>query len=98
MLLPRWLTLPSCSGCRGASPGRGLADAADAVFVSQEHHLQRAIVAGLIIPTPEVFQVDELDVYNRCYPSEWKMPRQLIHMQRESLSRPCLVLHFNYQC
>ena len=52
----------------------------------QEHHLQRAIVTGLIIPTPEVFQIDELDVYNRCYPSEWKVPRQLIHMQRESQS------------
>ncbi|XP_057380415.1 enhancer of polycomb homolog 1-like [Daphnia carinata] len=46
-----------------------------------EHHLQRAIVTGLIIPTPEVFQVDEAGCYSRCYPGEWKVPRNLIHMQ-----------------
>lgn len=40
-------------------------------------------MTGLIIPTPEVFQVDEVGgCYNRCYPGEWKVPRNLIHMQR----------------
>lgn len=53
-------------------------------FLLQEHHLQRAIVTGLIIPTPEVFQVDEAGCYSRCYPGEWKVPRNLIHMQRMS--------------
>jgi len=46
-----------------------------------EHHLQRAIVAGLIIPTPEVFQVDDVGYFSRCYPCDWKVPRNLIHMQ-----------------
>ena len=48
----------------------------------QEHHLQRAIVAGLIIPTPEVFQVEDVGCFSRCYPCDWKVPRNLIHMQR----------------
>jgi len=51
-------------------------------FPQKEHHLQRAICAGLIIPTPEVFQTDQ-DFYDRCYPADYKMPRQLIHMQRK---------------
>ncbi|XP_060533052.1 enhancer of polycomb homolog 1 [Cylas formicarius] len=46
-----------------------------------EHHLQRAICAGLIIPTPEVTDVPLKDFYDRVYPSNYKMPRQLIHMQ-----------------
>lgn len=49
----------------------------------QEHHLQRAICAGLLIPTPEVSTVDDDAFYNRVYPPDYKMPRQLIHMQRK---------------
>lgn len=48
----------------------------------QEHHLQRAICAGLIIPTPEVFET-ECEFYDRSYPNTYKMPRQMIHMQRK---------------
>ncbi|XP_041988612.1 uncharacterized protein LOC121740009 isoform X2 [Aricia agestis] len=47
-----------------------------------EHHLQRAISGtGLIIPTPEVCQVTDVDFYERCYPPDYKMPKQHIHMQ-----------------
>lgn len=46
-----------------------------------EHHLQRAICAGLIIPTPEVLDLGEHEVYTRSYHADCKMPRQLIHMQ-----------------
>lgn len=47
-----------------------------------EHHLQRAISGtGLIIPTPEVCQVSDLEFYERCYPPDYKMPKQHIHMQ-----------------
>ncbi|XP_072937404.1 uncharacterized protein E(Pc) [Epargyreus clarus] len=47
-----------------------------------EHHLQRAISGtGLIIPTPEVCEVDDLQFYERCYPPDYKMPKQHIHMQ-----------------
>ncbi|XP_075219452.1 enhancer of Polycomb [Lycorma delicatula] len=48
-----------------------------------EHHLQRAIVTGLIIPIPEVTCLDDVDLeaFNRMYPANYKVPRQLIHMQ-----------------
>ncbi|KAL1140417.1 hypothetical protein AAG570_000349 [Ranatra chinensis] len=46
-----------------------------------EHHLQRAIVTGLIIPTPEVTKVDDTTMYDRLYPPTYKQPRQLIRMQ-----------------
>ncbi|CAK1593409.1 unnamed protein product [Parnassius mnemosyne] len=47
-----------------------------------EHHLQRAISGtGLIIPTPEVCEVTDLEFYERCYPADYKMPKQHIHMQ-----------------
>ncbi|XP_039747698.1 uncharacterized protein LOC120624936 isoform X2 [Pararge aegeria] len=47
-----------------------------------EHHLQRAISGtGLIIPTPEVCQVSDVEFYERCYPPDYKMPKQHIHMQ-----------------
>nr|XP_022909693.1 enhancer of polycomb homolog 1 [Onthophagus taurus] len=46
-----------------------------------EHHLQRAICAGLIIPTPEVSEIPDKDVHDRLYPANYKQPRQLIHMQ-----------------
>ncbi|XP_071447247.1 enhancer of polycomb homolog 1 isoform X2 [Hetaerina americana] len=45
-----------------------------------EHHLQRAICAGLIIPTPEVFDMADEEAYNRIYTADYKIPRQLIHM------------------
>ncbi|KPI96599.1 hypothetical protein RR46_12629 [Papilio xuthus] len=49
---------------------------------SKEHHLQRAISGtGLIIPTPEVCEVSDLEFYERCYPADYKMPKQHIHMQ-----------------
>lgn len=46
-----------------------------------EHHLQRAIVAGLIIPTPEVSDIPNKEFYDKVYPANYKQPRQLIHMQ-----------------
>ncbi|KRT84858.1 hypothetical protein AMK59_730, partial [Oryctes borbonicus] len=46
-----------------------------------EHHLQRAICAGLIIPTPEVSEVSDAQMLDRLYPANYKQPRQLIHMQ-----------------
>ncbi|XP_044744316.1 enhancer of polycomb homolog 1 [Coccinella septempunctata] len=46
-----------------------------------EHHLQRAICAGLIIPTPEVSDIPQNDFYDKVYPSTYKQPRQLIYMQ-----------------
>uniref|UniRef100_A0A1A9UQ24 Enhancer of polycomb-like protein n=1 Tax=Glossina austeni TaxID=7395 RepID=A0A1A9UQ24_GLOAU len=45
-----------------------------------EHHLQRAICTGLIIPTPEVYST-EAEFYDKSYPPNFRMPRQLIHMQ-----------------
>jgi hypothetical protein len=49
----------------------------------QEHHLQRAICTGLIIPTPEVVDLADAEAYNKIYPLDYKLPRQLIHMQRK---------------
>ncbi|KAK4885725.1 hypothetical protein RN001_001996 [Aquatica leii] len=46
-----------------------------------EHHLQRAICAGLIIPTPEVTGISDEEAYQKLYPANYKQPRQLIHMQ-----------------
>lgn len=46
-----------------------------------EHHLQRAICAGLIIPTPEVTAISDEEAYQKLYPANYKQPRQLIHMQ-----------------
>ncbi|KAG8227558.1 hypothetical protein J437_LFUL000658 [Ladona fulva] len=45
-----------------------------------EHHLQRAICAGLIIPTPEVYDIGDEESHNKLYSADYKMPRQLIHM------------------
>lgn len=45
-----------------------------------EHHLQRAICAGLIIPTPEVNAISEA-IYNKLYPPTFQVPKKLIHMQ-----------------
>ncbi|XP_011503738.1 PREDICTED: enhancer of polycomb homolog 1 [Ceratosolen solmsi marchali] len=46
-----------------------------------EHHLQRAICTGLIIPTPEVTNLTDVEAYDKIYPADYKLPRQLIHMQ-----------------
>ncbi|XP_054279598.1 enhancer of polycomb homolog 1-like [Macrosteles quadrilineatus] len=46
-----------------------------------EHHLQRAIVTGQFIPTPEVIHIGDMVAYNRLYSPNYKVPRQLIHMQ-----------------
>lgn len=54
-------------------------------FVTQEHHLQRAICTGLIIPTPEVTDLADAEAYNKIYPADYKLPRQLIHMQRKRI-------------
>lgn len=53
----------------------------------QEHHLQQAIVAGTVIPTPEVFVVDAdaAGYYDKFYPENYKLPRQLIYMQPFSM-------------
>lgn len=48
----------------------------------QEHHLQRAMCSGLIIPTPEVTSLTDVESYEKIYPADYKLPRQLIHMQR----------------
>ncbi|XP_077483585.1 enhancer of Polycomb [Amblyomma americanum] len=53
-----------------------------------EHHLQRAISAQqafghtgeLVIPTPEVYTIDD-DLFDQLYPPNYKLSRQLIHMQ-----------------
>ncbi|KAM7284920.1 enhancer of polycomb homolog 1 [Ixodes scapularis] len=53
-----------------------------------EHHLQRAISAQqafghtgeLVIPTPEVYTIGD-DVFDAFYPPNYKLSRQLIHMQ-----------------
>ncbi|XP_049864670.1 enhancer of polycomb homolog 1 [Schistocerca gregaria] len=47
----------------------------------REHHLQRAICSGLIIPTPEVHDIGDEEIYNELYPANFEMPRQLIRMQ-----------------
>ncbi|KAE8751932.1 hypothetical protein FOCC_FOCC001409 [Frankliniella occidentalis] len=52
-----------------------------------EHHLQRAICAGLIIPTPEVQNMADSEIYERMYPSNYKAPRQLIHVQPFSMEQ-----------
>lgn len=52
----------------------------------QEHHLQRAMSKGLIIPTPEVTNLTDEGIYDRIYPADYKLPRQLIHMQRKIFS------------
>lgn len=51
----------------------------------QEHHLQRAICTGLIIPTPEVTDLADVEAYDKIYPADYKLPRQLIHMQRKNM-------------
>lgn len=53
------------------------------LLILQEHHLQRAICTGLIIPTPEVSNIEDTEAYDRLYTTLYKMPRQLIHMQRK---------------
>ncbi|XP_068604389.1 enhancer of polycomb homolog 1-like [Brachionichthys hirsutus] len=57
-----------------------------------EHHLQRAISAqqvygekrdNMVIPVPEAER--NITHYESLYPGEFKMPKQLIHIQREEL-------------
>lgn len=59
--------------------------------VFQEHHLQRAISAqqvygekrdNMVIPVPEA--ESNITYYESLYPGDFKMPKQLIHIQRES--------------
>lgn len=52
-----------------------------------EHHLQRAICTGLIIPTPEVFEATDSEFYEKYYPTDYKMPKQMIHMQPLNLEQ-----------
>lgn len=64
----------------------------------QEHHLQRAICTGLIIPTPEVTDLADAEAYNKIYPADYKLPRQLIHMQRKKTAQcyfSCIFLFFH---
>lgn len=60
----------------------------------QEHHLQRAICTGLIIPTPEVTDLADLEAYDKIYPANYKLPRQLIHMQRKRPLRYYFITYF----
>jgi len=50
-----------------------------------EHHLQQAICTGTTIPTPEVFSIDDLSMYDFMYPPDYRTPRQLIYMQPFSM-------------
>lgn len=61
------------------------------LVVFQEHHLQRAISAqqvfrekkeNMVIPVPEA--ESNTTYYDRLYKGEVKVPKQLIHIQRES--------------
>lgn len=47
-----------------------------------EHHLQRAMVAGSVIPTPEVSKLvgDDLKWHDLTYPPNCYPPKQLIHI------------------
>lgn len=47
-----------------------------------EHHLQRAMVAGSVIPTPEVAKLvaDDLRWHDKTYPPNCYPPKQLIHI------------------
>lgn len=47
-----------------------------------EHHLQRAMVAGSVIPTPEVSKLinDTLEWHDHVYPPDCHPPKQLIHI------------------
>lgn len=58
--------------------------------VFQEHHLQRAISAqqvfrekkeSMVIPVPEA--ESNITYYDRLYKGEFRIPKQLIHIQRE---------------
>lgn len=51
-----------------------------------EHHLQRAMVTGHVIPTPEVYAIDPA-VYDMLYPAVFTLPRRLIHMQPFTLEQ-----------
>lgn len=62
----------------------------------QEHHLQRAICTGLIIPTPEVTDLADVEAYDKIYPADFKLPRQLIHMQRKRPLRILFCVFTNY--
>lgn len=56
--------------------------------ILQETHLQRAMTAQqtyghtgeLVIPTPDVFPL-EAHVHDKLYPSNFKLPKQLIYVQ-----------------
>lgn len=59
-------------------------------FPFQEHHLQRAISAqqvfrekreNMVIPVPEA--ESNVSYYDRLYRGEFKVPKQLIHIQRK---------------
>lgn len=59
--------------------------------------MQRAIIAGLIIPTPEVSDVKDDEFYIRNYPADYKMPRQMIHMQRNNKYIYFYLITFDFQ-
>lgn len=44
-----------------------------------EHHLQRALSEALTIPIPDVD--DRIEKYDVLYPSDYKQPKQFIHLQ-----------------
>lgn len=46
---------------------------------------------GLIIPTPEVTNLTDEGIYDRIYPADYKLPRQLIHMQRKIKKKTILI-------
>ncbi|XP_072523192.1 enhancer of polycomb homolog 1 isoform X2 [Salminus brasiliensis] len=65
---------------------------ASALVVKLEHHLQRAISAqqvygekrdNMVIPVPEA--ESNISYYDSLYPGDFKMPKQLIHIQPFSL-------------
>lgn len=52
-----------------------------------EHHLQRAIVTGTVIPTPEVNELDSLEMYRKTYPGGYQLPKQLVRMHPFALEQ-----------
>lgn len=52
-----------------------------------EHHLQRAIITGTVIPTPEVAEIDDLSMYRKTYPPGFQIPKQLVRMHPFALEQ-----------
>jgi hypothetical protein len=47
----------------------------------QERQLLNATIGRAVIHTPEVFEIDNTDYYDKIYPENYQVPRQLITME-----------------